>query len=567
MKQLRTILTTLLLACSSIAAWADQCDSLWITVNLQPNGDAQIEESWRINVTSNITEWYLERPNMQGREITDLSVREGDTVFKGGEEGWDVDRSRSEKAGMCGLVKKDDGYEICWGVGSDGWHNFEVKYTIQNLVKAYPDNDGFNYRFIFIKGNIELPYAAVEIHMPNDAKVDTTTTRFWAFGFHGFIESALEDSIVAAWAPNGLQSGHSIIICMGFDKGVLQPTLKGEGTFAEVKERAFEGSDYSVEEEEETSWWDIVKGILLLIGIVFFVPICMCLWYVISLYPLRKYLHRKKINAVDGYYWRDVDKEWQLPYALNAVDNLSSKMHIMGEAPYQNVIAAALLRLINQNKLQVVKWHDPNSGKYIDCLQINQTLPPPPVGQLSIDQKIENDLYKMIREAAGSDFILQPHELKEWARKYQHTAQNFYNLIRSVPVDSWRKKHEAHVYQLRNYLKDFTLVGERNVRDVKLWDEYLIYATLFGIADQVRKDFKKMCPQYYQLSQAAQQLERVDDTFVNVCAASVYLQSSAAHKAIEAAKAAAMRRSSGHGGSSSFGGGGGFSGGGGFGGR
>lgn len=562
--RIRSILTTLLLLLFSSVAIADKCDSLWIYVQLQPNGDARITEAWRIYVNSNITEWYLERPNMQGRQITDLTVTEGDVTFQGGETGWDVDRSRSEKAGQCGLVEKSDGYEICWGVGTDGWHDFEVSYTIQNLVKAYPDADGFNYRFVFIKGDISLPYAAIEIRMPNEEKIDTTKTLFWAFGYHGSIEPM--DDFIAAWAPEGLQSGHSMIICMKFEKGLLNPTLEGEGTFEELKERAFEGSDYYVEEEDPW-WWDLLITVLGIAGCLFFVPICMCLWYVISLYPLRKYLYRKKINATDGYYWRDVDKEWQLPYALHAVDDLSSKMHIFGEAPYQNVIAAAMLRLINNNKLQVTKWLDPKSGKYIDCLAINKTLPPPPVGYQTLDNQVEDALYHMIRDAAGTDAILQPYELKQWANAHKTTAQAFYQLIQTKPSSEWKKKHEARIYQLRNYLKDFTLVGERNVRDVKLWDEYLIYASLFGIADQVRKDFKQMCPQYYQLSQAAQQLERVDHTFVTVCAASVYTQTSAAHKAIEAAKAAAQRRASGHGGSSSFGGGGGFSGGGGFGGR
>ena len=35
---------------------------------------------------------------------------------------------------------------------------------------------------------------------------------------------------------------------------------------------------------------------------------------------------------------------------------------------------------------------------------------------------------------------------------------------------------------------------EKEHIDVKLWDEYLIFAELFGIADKVREEFKKLYP-------------------------------------------------------------------------
>ena len=115
---------------------------------------------------------------------------------------------------------------------------------------------------------------------------------------------------------------------------------------------------------------------------------------------------------------------------------------------------------------------------------------------------------------------------------------------------------------LKRYLKDFSLLEERHAVEVSLWDEYMVYAQLFGIAKQVRKDFQKICPEYFELSRVAQQIEKVGDGFIGGFAGSIYSQSTNSY----ARSQAAVRRAGG-GGFSSYGGGGGFSGGGGGGGR
>jgi len=47
---------------------------------------------------------------------------------------------------------------------------------------------------------------------------------------------------------------------------------------------------------------------------------------------------------------------------------------------------------------------------------------------------------------------------------------------------------------LKNFLKDLTLISEREAIEVTLFEEYLIFAQIFGIAKQVQKDFKKLYP-------------------------------------------------------------------------
>ncbi len=49
--------------------------------------------------------------------------------------------------------------------------------------------------------------------------------------------------------------------------------------------------------------------------------------------------------------------------------------------------------------------------------------------------------------------------------------------------------------KLKKYLKEFTLIKEREPIEVSLWNEYLMYAQIFGMADEVANQFKKLYPE------------------------------------------------------------------------
>jgi uncharacterized membrane protein len=47
----------------------------------------------------------------------------------------------------------------------------------------------------------------------------------------------------------------------------------------------------------------------------------------------------------------------------------------------------------------------------------------------------------------------------------------------------------------RKFITDYSLLNERPPDSVSLWEEYLVYATALGVADQVRKNFKRIVPE------------------------------------------------------------------------
>ncbi len=48
---------------------------------------------------------------------------------------------------------------------------------------------------------------------------------------------------------------------------------------------------------------------------------------------------------------------------------------------------------------------------------------------------------------------------------------------------------------LKKYMEDFSLLNEKEIPALEVWEEYLVYATVFGIADKVIKQLKLVYPQ------------------------------------------------------------------------
>ena len=117
-------------------------------------------------------------------------------------------------------------------------------------------------------------------------------------------------------------------------------------------------------------------------------------------------------------------------------------------------------------------------------------------------------------------------------------------------------KEEAKQLQgLKKFLMEFTNIKEREAIEVKLYDEYLMFASIFGIANKVAKQFKELYPDYIE----NYNFDYDDIVFINTF-------STSGVNAASSARSRAESYSSGGGGFSSSGGGGGSFGGGGGGG-
>ena len=59
----------------------------------------------------------------------------------------------------------------------------------------------------------------------------------------------------------------------------------------------------------------------------------------------------------------------------------------------------------------------------------------------------------------------------------------------------------TRLYGLKKFLQEFSSINTKETLEVHIWEEYLMFAYLFGIADQVAKQLKNLYPELLEQNQ------------------------------------------------------------------
>ena len=544
MKHLKSnicLLLVLLASATGISA-RPYLHSLDIRVVLSHNGDARITETRVMDIDDEGTECYIGLGNMGGSEVRDLRVSDEDGNDFENIGDWDIDESRSWKEYKCGIVYKHNGYELCWGLGESGNRTYTTSYTITSLVHAYPDADAIRHVFLDQDVSPKPDHAKISIEAEDSILFTDENCGIWGFRFGG--ELGFQDGRIIAYNTEDFGHSGAMYIMVRFNKGMFEPTIQEDDTFEHKKELAFEGSDYTSDDE----WTAEDTIILLVMAICFFiVPIVGFIWYLIYVWRARK-----KVNK-DLLWYRDIPMKGNLQQAndvLNAYKYFGTD--------YNNLLSACILKLIDMGAISIEQTLN-SKGKTEQNFVIHE------LKNYADQPLLLRKIHSMFKTAAGEDTVLEPKELRSFMRssKNESITDSFINTLHTKTSISYYKERfddVRQVFGLKKFLKEFSLLDERHVNEVTLWKDYMIYATLFGIADQVIKDMKKINPEYFNMDQVAAQM--ANDTTLPMIYSTLHSGTSRA----VANKAAREARASGHGGHSSWGGGGGGFSGGGFGG-
>ena len=537
-----------------VLAWQAQASpvlrNLQISVDLRDNGDAEIVETRVMDIDDVGTECYIVIGNLEGSTIKDFSVTDeaGNKFVNTGS--WDVDRSRQQKTNQCGIVKKGDGVELCWGLGRAGTRIYTVRYVVTDFVRAYEESDGFNWMFVTRNMSPSPMSARVTIsstQYPDGLPEDSIS--IWGFGYEG--ETSIEDGEAIASTTQPMTSSSAMIVMMEFQKGILHPNMSEDKSFKDVRKEAFEGSDY----EEETALRQFVNAVKQDPEVIFTLLFFVVLGVVGIWAAIRKKLERRRLEKMVTWF-RDIPIQGNLKKANDYLMTYS----FMGDNT-NNLISAMVLRLIRTGTLRVENRYVEASGlkkifggegKNQDCIII---------GTFNENNRLINDptihtLYDMMRLSAGDDGVLQPKELKHWMHNHSDEVIKFLDSIKAKTSFKEAKQNiedVKNVFGLKKFLSDFTLANERHLSEVALWNDYLVYATLFGIADQVKADMAAINPEYLNMNEIARNL--TNNTVVPMLTAATFQSARSVEREVRS-------RDSGGGGRSSFGGGGGFHGGG-----
>lgn len=550
MKKLVLTLTAILFG--GIFAFADEplIRDIQIRCRLDSLGFAYIEEMWNVRAVSG-TEWYLVRENLGDIEIKDLCVSEDGVEFIN-EGRWDIDRNIDAKAGKCGIHGTSRGCEICWGIGNYGDHIFNVSYTITNVVKSLDDYDMLHLQFISDELSSAPEHAKVVISLP-DTQLDTTNTRIWAYGYYGDINFI--DGEIVAESSESFSYNSSMIVLARFDKGVIKsPQSFRDGPFEDHLKKAQEGSDYS--SGELGFFGKLFSGIFM-----FFVILVQGGWVVLipPILIINKYVMRKRFLGTTKK--SEVTWSREIPFFgdLSTTNYVLSQINEGGKS--NSIASAMILQMIRKGAILVKK--SAIGDKETVELALNKSI--------DIEQfdSSTRRLWDMMLKASGEDEVLQENEFSRWANSNKSVVAKWADDVEALGKSTfessiWCTKRSVNnkgreecrkALGLKKFLKDFTLLKERTAQEAVLWDDYIVFAALFGVAEKVAKELKEINPALYEQLEATDPITLHNVMYMSDNLSRAITRTTADYKASQA-------RSSGGGGHSSFGGGGGFSGGG-----
>lgn len=546
---MKRVLISLIATLAVFNLQAQYINNVEITAKVKADGSAVITQVWDVDVSSG-TEFYIPVENLDDMEVSNLQVSEYGRQYISEGNRWKVKRSMDEKAGRCGIVEKSDGVELCWGQGSYGRHVWTAQFDVTNLVQGYEDYDGFNFMFIN-PGVGSISNATVTIENATGSDEWTSDNlKVWAFGFDG--EIMVENGKIVCYTTSSMSKSHKIIILARFDKDMLQPEVVHNKSFEKLQNNAFKGSDYK--DEDDAEFWKLL--VVMLPFILFGLGTIIWLgWITVTGRTLSKKIFG--VNKVEGW-WREAPEEGNLPasfYVLDKGDRL--QQHKFNK----DLIGAFFLKWVLEKK--AIPLRDEKHPK-----RYNLQLDPASL----FDDPSEGELFQMVLEAAGDNVILENGEFEKWSKKkyerFLAWPEKAIQSGRKYLTEKGRLDLKGHstedgiekaqqVIQFKNFLKDFTLNDEREIGEVALWKDYLVFAQLYGIADQVAAQLKKLFPADFD--HYARSLNMDANYFPTI----IHMNNNLANVAYTRATAKMTSvRTGGGGGHASFGGGGGFSGGG-----
>ena len=544
----------------SLFAWEPAIRDIDIDVSLAEDGSALIHEKWDVVVASG-TEWYLTRQNLGDIRILDLRVSDETLGRYRTLPAWDLDRSLGQKAGTCGINPTSEGCEICWGVGSYGPHVFDVSYTMTNAVKSLNDYDMLHMQLVSPGLSSNPRHVRVTVSTPL-ASLDTASTRIWGFGFEG--NAGFEGGKVVYESSGPLRSNGSVIVLMRFDKGIFDSASVQDRDFQKVLDKALKKSDY----KERGSFADFMQAALMALLFIFFFLVIPIRY---ALLGSGKACDRGKMKKIFGRR-RLGELSWSrdLPFGGDLYQTWYVASHQKGVYDDKNSFVSAFMLRMMQHGVLVMNTDEKGRNQCVID----------PAADLGWMSAPELEFHDCLVSAAGDDGILQNKEFQKWAGRNISRLREIASSVKNESLDGLRssgyakpfcsftspsftpegQKEALNAMGFKEYLNDFTLIDERQSMEVALWKDYLVIASLFGIADKVASELKNLNPVIYQEVVGASGTSLGDVIIFNNNFGRSFNNAVAPRPA--PSTGGSFGRGGGFGGGTSFGGGGGFSGGG-----
>lgn len=555
----KILLFIFMLMVMPLGVFANSIYKIDMDIYIDEEGNASITETWDVR-GNNGSEWYKAINDFGDSRVSDFKVMmdSQELTYKN----WDINESLSQKKGYYGINYTADGVELCFGKYDYNRHTFVLTYKVSNVIFNTDDAQVLYYKFIDKLSNVSFGDFTLNVRSYYDFP---DTLDVWGYGYRGY--AYVENSKISM-SNDGIMDDNYVVLLVKFPQNTfnISQRIAGYDTFQDVLDTASSGSyDYDYD-----GYGSKISRIISKI----FEIMCMLLPFlifglitVLTMNSGYGYKGNKTINKKNTPMFRDIPCNKNIYYANTLMD--------INKFGYKdtNILGAIILKWIKENKVNFKTSTTGLFNKENNVLDL--TMKP------TFDNEYEDKLFNMMYEAS-EDGILERKELEKWCRKNYTEFLGFFTDLTRKEIN--KLKTDGHIYKrtskeeckkkmvlddkiyedskqlygLKLYLEEFARMDLKEAMEVHLWDEYLMFAYLFGIADKVMKQFKNLYPEVIeQMEQSNLDLNTL--VFINNISTRSVTAASSARSAAESYSSGGGGYSSGGGGGGSFGGGGGGS--------
>lgn len=561
---MKKILITLVLFITSISlVKANTISGIYMDIYVDIEGTATVTETWEANVSEGTEGWHPYF-NIGNSKITLLAASMDNKPFSILDY-WNENSSLSGKAYKAGLYYPESNeVDICFGITSYGTHTYKIKYTISNFVSTTEDSDIIYWTLFPYDFSARPDNVTIKIY--SDEKFSNTLD-VWGYGKYG-APCYVYDGRIEMTSDGPLYSDEYLTILVKFEKGTFRTSNDIGNNFEYYYNMAEEGSEKYVGGDGSNKKGNILETIF---GVLFNAAfiIAAIIGVMFTAKRNKKYDFGETGNKVrkDVLAFRDIpcNKDIFRAYWVATNYNLSKKK--------EDFLGAVILKWLKNGNIKIEKRMTKKLFK--DTEENNIVFVTAPI---EVEQ--ERKLYEYMYEAS-LDGCLESNEFKKWCTKNYKKILNWFDENideetkklasegKATPIEQGKVfKHTIHKIDpsmmeeaehmagLKKFLKEFSTINEREPIEVKLWNEYLMYAQIFGIAEEVAAQFKKLYPEVIE------DMERYgynynDVYFIHMITTDGMKSASVARQRAESYSGGGGGFSSGGGGGGSFGGGGG----------
>lgn len=527
-------------------------NDLHFDVQINSDGSMDVLETWDIDIEDTNTLYKTFRTdNTKYSSIDSVEVYQLINGSKQLLRKTDTWVYHADKGSYYGTKNKEGDFEIGWGVGLDDssdTRTYQISYRVNDAICKYNDYAELYWQFVGNKFEIDANKITGTIVLPTEVEIKDDI-KVWGHteDLNGTIYATDLNKI--EFEINRFRNGRYVEIRTLFPTYIIETSNRIKNT--NILEKAIaEETEWSNAANKRRKQKEFTKK-LIAIGILLINAVLVIVFLIIACKLIKKLksMDKKLKPTAKLDYYRDLPSDDVTPsVAYYLVSNRFSKFNSI---EFGKIFSATMLNLalkgyieFSQNEKKKIKFKINNKDteslkkdekyiyNYINELTKGEEKTIKEFEKLigkypsKVEKLIEN-VYKASDTISidVEDINLKNKELREKYSTYVSVYIilaffiNMFTMCSFLPasimfiVDAiicMKISKKANVLTqkgvdqveqlkgLKKFMEDFSMLDKREVPELVLWEKYLVYATVFGVADKVIKQLKIVYPDFEQ---------------------------------------------------------------------